>query len=154
MKVAIFVSDVCRDVVLGKYKLEDIDLIISPTVAKNEEDAKNVCEMFAMCSWSELMTNDEYEEMQKAENTCEKYWQFVNKNCKKAKELFWEIWNTGKMLQPRLMFGECIVTFDVGKVYDSVEAYIEYLEKNVCPHLCGTELEEHQKQFINYLCSL
>ena len=154
MKVAIFVWDVCKDIVLGKYTLEDIDLIISPTVAQNEKEAKRICETFAMSSWAEIMTEDEQKELNSAKDTFEKYWEFVNKNCKKAQEVFWEIWNSGKMLQPRLMFGECIVSFDIGKVYDSVEDYIEYLEKHVCPCLINSSIEEHQKQFINYLRSL
>ena len=153
MKVAVFFWDVCRDVVLGKYRLEDIGLVISPTMMKDEEEAKEICEMFASWSWSELMTEEERHEYE-GSHVADLYWQIVNTNCQKAKDVFWEIWNSGKMLQPRLMFGDCIVTFDLGKVYDSVESYIEYLEKSVCPYLVNTPVEEHQKEYIKYLRSL
>jgi len=75
-------------------------------------------------------------------------------NCGKAQELFWQCWNSEKIFQPRLRVGRCVISFGVEGIFESIEDYIEYLEKEVNPRIIYHTTEVKQKELIEALRSL
>lgn len=154
MKVALYVWNVCRDVALGKYAFEDIDLIISPTVMKNEMEAQEHCDNLTQTWFYNLLTEAQLLELQKENFPTEKYKKYTTQNCEKAQEIFWKYWNSGKIFQPRLLVGMCIISFECEGFFDSIEEYITYLEEKVNSLIIYHKEEVNQKGLIDALRSL
>lgn len=119
MKICTSLSCAIMDIMAGKVALKDVSTVYAGTCMENREQAAKVLSIYQ-----------------------ERYWPIAKE---KSSEIFWLLWDSGKIIQPRVLFGyeSDTVYHGPGAVwFDSEEKFItaqcksgrEDLMRRMFPH--------------------